>query len=96
MSDAIAKNSLTVALRICEASDMQSSQAAATKAIRLHLAARDKRQAWLAEQLGVSPFWLSRRMSGTKTFDVEDLDRIADVFGTTLDALLSSAKAVAS
>lgn len=75
---------------------MQTSQSAAAKGIRLHLAARNKRQAWLAEQLGVSPFWLSRRLSGTTTFDVEDLDRIAAVFGTTIEGLLASSKAVAS
>jgi transcriptional regulator with XRE-family HTH domain len=75
---------------------MQSSQEAAVKAIRLHLAARNKRQTWLALELGVSPFWLSRRMSGEKTFDVDELDRIAAVFDTTIDGLLASAKAVAS
>jgi transcriptional regulator with XRE-family HTH domain len=73
---------------------MQSSQTAAAKGIRLHLAAIDKRQAWLAQQLGESPFWVSRRMSGSKTFDVEDLDRIAAVFETTIEGLLEAAKAV--
>lgn len=73
---------------------MQSTQHTAAMGIRLQLAAIDKRQTWLAQQLGESPFWVSRRMSGVKNFDVEDLDRIAAVFGMTLEALLASAKAI--
>lgn len=73
---------------------MQSTQDAAAKAIRLLLAARDRRQTWLAKELGVSPFWLSRRMLGEITFDVDDLDRISTVFGITIDELLQTAKAV--
>lgn len=75
---------------------MQSTQSAAAKGIRLLLAARGVRQSWLAEKLGVSVFWLSRRMSGATTFNVDDLDRIAVVFGTTLDGLLEASEAVAS
>lgn len=75
---------------------MQSSQVAAETAIRLHLAARKRSQRWLAAELGVSPFWVSRRMSGSKTFDVDELDRIAAVFGVDLDRMLASAEAVAS
>ena len=75
---------------------MPSSQTAAEKAIRLHLAARNKRQVWLAEQLGVTSFWLTRRMTGVMEFSVTDLDRIAAVFGTTLENLLADAEAVAS
>ena len=69
---------------------MQDSQTAATKAIRLHLAALNKKQTWLAGELGVSPFWVSRRMSGAVNFDVEDLDRIAAALGTTLFDLLAT------
>lgn len=72
-----------------------SSQAAAEKAVRLLLAARRKTQAWLAAQIGETPFWISRRMSGKKTFNVDDLDRIAGVFDLTLDGLLATADAVA-
>lgn len=74
---------------------MQDSQTAATKAIRLLLAAHNRKQTWLAAQLGETPFWLSRRMSGSITFNVEDLDRIASVFGITIDVLLATADAVA-
>ena len=70
---------------------MQDSQTAATKAIRLHLAAKDKKQTWLAAQIGESPFWLSRRMSGAVNFDFDDMDRIAAAFGTDLLGLLADA-----
>ena len=73
---------------------MQSSQTTAEKAIRLHLAARKKNQAWLADQLGESAFWVGRRMSGAVAFDLTDLDRIARVFSVTLDELLAAADAV--
>lgn len=75
---------------------MQDTQTAAAKAVRLHLAARHQTQTWLARQLDESPFWLSRRMTGAKTFNVEELDRIASVLGTTLDGLIASAEAIAS
>jgi len=75
---------------------MQDTQSASAKAIRLHLAARNKTQTWLANQLGESAFWMSRRMTGAKTFNVDELDRIAGVFNTTLDGLLASSEAVAS
>jgi hypothetical protein len=73
---------------------MQSSQTTAEKAIRLHLAARKKNQAWLAARLGESAFWVGRRMSGVVLFDVGDLDRIAAVFGVDLDDLLAAADAI--
>lgn len=75
---------------------MQDTQSAAVKAIRLHLAARNQSQTWLARQIDESPFWLSRRMTGTKTFNVDELDRIAAVFGLGLDELVQSAEAIAS
>lgn len=78
---------------------MQESQAAAELGIRLSLAAmplpEQRTQAWLAAQIGESPFWLSRRMSGTQRFTVDDLDRIAAVFGTDLVGLITSMKGVA-
>lgn len=87
---------LTRLLRICEASDMQSTHATAVTAIRMLLASRGKSQAWLAGQLGETPFWLSRRMSGKKTFDVGTLDRIAAVFDLTTEEMLRLSLAVAS
>lgn len=71
-----------------------SSQAAAEKAIRLLLAARKRNQSWLAAQLHVTPFWVSRRMSGPLAFDMNDLDRIAEVFGLSAQSLLAVADAV--
>lgn len=85
---------LTVAIRVCEASDMRSTQEAATTAIRLHLAARNKTQSWLAEKLKRSVFWIGRRMSGDVLFDSNTLDEIARVFGVTVAELLSAADAV--
>lgn len=73
---------------------MQDAQTSATKAIRLQLAALDKPNAWLAEQLGKTPFWLSRRMSGKKFWDVMELSTIAGVFGLTYTELIASADAI--
>lgn len=75
---------------------MQGTQQSAEKAIRLHLAAMKRSQVWLAEQLNVSQFWVGRRMTGAVTFNVDDLDRIAAVFGKTFDQLLADAEAVAA
>lgn len=74
---------------------MQSSQTEAAKAIRLHLASTNKSQNWLADQLGVWPAYLSNRMTGKQKFTTDDLDAIAQVFGTDLAGLLATAKAVA-
>ena len=74
---------------------MQESKQAAIKAIRLHLAARDKRQPWLAAKLHRSDFWMSRRMSGQVSFRVEDLEEIAAVFETTLPELILDAAKIA-
>ena len=74
---------------------MQSTQEAVTIAIRVRLAAINESQAWLAKQLGESSFWLSRRMND-QPFTLDDIDRIAEVFGTDIVGLLETAKAVAS
>lgn len=68
---------------------MASSQTSAEQAIRLTLAAHNKSQAWLAEQIGESVFWVTRRLNGAVNFDLEDLDRVADVFGTDVSGLLA-------
>lgn len=67
---------------------MARTQHRAEQAIRLILAAHNKSQAWLAQQLGESPFWVARRLNGVVNFDVEDLDRVARVLGTDLAGLL--------
>ena len=87
---------LRYALAYARLLDMQGTQHAAVKAIRLHLAAINKSQVWLADQLGVSQFYIGRRMTGAVTFNVEDLDRIAEVFGRTTDQLLADSQAVAA
>jgi len=74
---------------------MQSSQSTAELSIRLKLAEINKSQTWLAAQIGVSPFYISRRMKGVQKFTVDDLDAIARVFKTDLAGLLATAKAVA-
>ncbi|MGF3055654.1 helix-turn-helix domain-containing protein [Microbacterium sp. YY-01] len=70
---------------------MQDAQTLAEKAIRLHLAARNKNQAWLAAQLGESTFWVGRRLNGAIAFKITDLERIAALFGRTVDELLTDA-----
>lgn len=63
-------------------------------AIRLHLAARNTTQTWLATKLHRSVFWIGRRMSGEVSFDSNDLDEIAEAFGVSVPELLSAADAV--
>lgn len=86
--------SVEVALRVCKALEMRSTQEAAKTAIRLHLAARDKNQTWLAEKLKRSVFWVGRRMSGDVAFNTSDLDEVARVFGVSVSELLAAADAV--
>ena len=73
---------------------MRSTQDAVTTAIRLHLAARNKTQGWLADRLGRSAFWVTRRMTGDVSFDANSLDDIAGVFGLSVAELLAVADAV--
>ncbi len=75
--------------------DQQSSQSLAEKCIRIRLASRGMSQSWLAEAAGMSPFYLSRRMTRGQKFSTDDLDRIAEVFGTDLGGLLDPVRAVA-
>lgn len=75
---------------------MQDTQSAIVKAIRLHLAAKNRTQVWLARQIGVSQFWIGRRMNSATIFTVEDVDRVASVLGTSFEQLLADAEAVAA
>lgn len=75
---------------------MQDTNSAIVRSVRLHLAAKRRTQVWLAEQLGVSQFWIGRRMTGSTIFNVEEVDRIATAFGTTFEQLLADAEAVAA
>lgn len=45
-------------------------------------------QAELAEALGVSQPWVSKRLSGVTPFQIEDLDRLARLFDLTVAQLL--------
>lgn len=85
---------MQAALAYARLLNMQDAQTTATKAIRLQLAAIDKPQAWLAAEVGETPFWLSRRMSGKKVWDVMDLESVAQVFGLNYLELLASADAI--
>lgn len=49
---------------------------------------RQMTQADLAEALGVSQPWVSKRLSGITPFQIEDLDAIGKVFGLTPAELL--------
>lgn len=75
---------------------MQGTQELVERSIRMHLASRKQTQAWLAKQLGVTPFWVSRRMSGEISFDIEVLDRIAAIFGISIDRLISDGDALST
>lgn len=75
---------------------MPDTQSAIIRSVRLHLAAKRRTQVWLAKQLGVSQFWIGRRMNNATIFTVEDVDRIATAFGTTFEQLLADSEAVAA
>lgn len=52
-----------------------------SKAVKVLLARTGKSQNWLADQLLVTPSWLSNRISGRVTWDTDDVARLATVFG---------------
>ena len=56
--------------------------------IRMHLASRRLSQSWLADELGETPHWLSRRMSGKVNFNTQELDRVAKALGIDFLGLL--------
>lgn len=59
--------------------------------IRAELGRQQKSQRWLADQLGVDPAIVSRRMIGTRyTFTTAELDRIAGILGVPVDQLLGA------
>lgn len=73
---------------------MRSSADRAVQAILLLLVARDKTKTWLASELGESQFWVGRRLNGTVTPDLQDLDRIAGVFGISVPEMLAIPDAI--
>lgn len=61
---------------------------ATSGAIRAEVARRRLNQRELAEQLGMSQSALSRRMAGEQTWDLDELDRIAQLFEMDVRDLL--------
>lgn len=61
---------------------MSNAQTAAATGIRYRLFVQQHTNKWLADQIGVSPYWLSRRLAGKPAFDVVELERIAAALGT--------------
>ena len=51
---------------------------------RLHMS-----QAALAEQIGMPKSALSRRLTGEKPFDINEITKVADVLGVPLDQLVA-------
>ena len=73
-----------------------SSATAATSSIRAEAARRNLSQAQLAEQIGMSKHALSRRMTGELSWDLDELDRISNLFGMATRDLLPLDRAAAS
>ena len=70
----------------------QSSALAAS--IRAELGRQSKSRAELAREMGVTEMWLSRRLTGRQTpITVDDLARIADGLGVTVNDLMAEASA---
>jgi transcriptional regulator with XRE-family HTH domain len=67
-----------------------ASLEAATQ-IRAELGRRHRSQAWLAEQIGMSAYKLSRRMCGGVSFSAEDLAAIARALEVPVATLLEEA-----
>jgi len=60
----------------------------ARQRIRTWIAVTRIKQATLAEKIGKNPAWLSRYLSGEHDAELSTLERIATVFGQSLQALL--------
>jgi transcriptional regulator with XRE-family HTH domain len=57
-------------------------------AVRNELRAQVRTAAWLADQLGVSEMWISRRIRGIQAFDLNDVERIAAALVVPVGRLL--------
>lgn len=68
---------------------MQSTQDLAAIGIRYRLFARQLSQRWLSDKLGWSVAKLQRRLQGAPTFKLDEIDRIAGIFGLTVGELLT-------
>lgn len=60
----------------------------AAEEIRVHLARRRMSASELARRTGMKQSTLARRMTGATAFDLDDLERIADVLGVQVADLL--------
>jgi len=65
-----------------------TTQDVTSTGIRMHLASRKLSQSWLAEEIGETQHWLSRRMSGKVNFNTHDLDRVAKALNTDFLGLI--------
>lgn len=61
---------------------------AVAKEIRIALIRADLKQAQLAERMGVSEMWVSRRLRGAQPIDLNDLQRFAEALGVPVSTLL--------
>lgn len=66
-----------------------TTQNLAAAGIRYRLYLLSKSQRWLAKQLGWGVSRLAHRLAGKPVFDVEELDKIADALGVSLEELLT-------
>ncbi|MEV4271978.1 helix-turn-helix domain-containing protein [Micromonospora aurantiaca (nom. illeg.)] len=60
--------------------------------IRAQLGRKQMSGAKLARAIDQSEMYVSRRLRGETAFDLDDLERIADVLGVTVTDLMPSAK----
>lgn len=61
---------------------------AVAKEIRVALIRADLKQSQLAERMGVSEMWVSRRLRGAQPIDLNDLQRFAEALGVPVTDLL--------
>ncbi|GAB3125752.1 helix-turn-helix domain-containing protein [Glaciibacter psychrotolerans] len=61
-------------------------------AVRAHMGVRQIKDAALAREIGMTQSTMSRRTNGEMPFDVDELGRIARVFGISLVELISMPK----
>lgn len=61
---------------------------AVAKEIRVALIRADLKQAQLAERMGVSEMWVSRRLRGAQPIDLNDLQRFAEALQVAVPDLL--------
>jgi len=59
--------------------------------VRAEMARRRLSQTVVAEHLGVSQMFISRRLSGDVPFDIVELYQLADFFGVPVTVLLGEA-----